>query len=239
MFVGYGRFDFDTFADFLERWVACSERSLRVRRVTFKHPVLQVVRHKISSIVPLNIEVVLSNRNRFTLKFSCKPYSYVCDCAKKARSKGYTHFTFSNYFECWSGKNVARSYKTYKANKGGCIDSEKKVCTSQSSSFCAGIGRCHFVYSVNTPPTTLTTTTKTTPTAFTNPPKTTANAAKPGVTCGTMRYPFRKLGCWREFGDRRPPRAMPELLLTARDQKSSVYAGYSFDRFNYSPFLER
>lgn len=80
---------------------------------------------------------------------------------------------------------------------------------------------------------------KTTPKVVTNPKTTPVPKGKPQVTCGNVRYKLVKLGCWREWGDARPPRAMPELILTARDKKSKVYAGYEFNRHNYAPFLER
>lgn len=91
-----------------------------------------------------------------------------------------------------------------------------------------------------TPKITAITTPKTTPTLVQSPRSTLQpTTGKPQVTCGNVKYKLVKLGCWKELGDFTPPRAMPELLLTARDKKSSVYAGYEFNRHNYAAFLER
>ena len=61
----------------------------------------------------------------------------------------------------------------------------------------------------------------------------------PTVTCYGHEYKLKKLGCWNELGDIRPPRALPELLLTARDTNSRVYAGYGLDRNDYTVFLDK
>ena len=79
---------------------------------------------------------------------------------------------------------------------------------------------------------------KTTPRVVTKP-TIPVHKGPPSVTCGNVRYKLVKLGCWSELGDSKPPRAMPELILTARDSTSKVYAGYNFDRHNYAPFLEK
>ena len=80
---------------------------------------------------------------------------------------------------------------------------------------------------------------KTTPKVITKPKTTAVHKGPPTVTCGNVRYKLVKLGCWSELGDSKPPRAMPELILTARDRTSKVYAGYDFDKHNYAPFLEK
>ena len=82
--------------------------------------------------------------------------------------------------------------------------------------------------------TTVITTQQTTPRVTTSIPK-----GPPVVQCGNVKYKLIKLGCWNELGDARPPRAMPELLLTSRDRMSHVYAGYDFDTHNYPAFLKR
>lgn len=75
---------------------------------------------------------------------------------------------------------------------------------------------------------------QTTPRVTTPDPK-----GPPVVKCGNVEYKLTKLGCWNELGDIRPPRAMPELLLTSRDKTSPFYVGYSFDTHNYAAFLKR
>ena len=84
------------------------------------------------------------------------------------------------------------------------------------------------------PPTQLQTTPKTTLKVVTSIPK-----GPPVVQCGNRKYKLKKLGCWNELGDTRPPRAMPELLLTARDRHSHVYAKYDVDSYHYATFLKR
>jgi hypothetical protein len=59
----------------------------------------------------------------------------------------------------------------------------------------------------------------------------------PKITCGNVEYELRKLGCFSERES--APRAIPELLLTARDSGSKVYAGYHIDTSNYAQFLDR
>ena len=81
---------------------------------------------------------------------------------------------------------------------------------------------------------------QTTPQILTSPRVTTPlSRGPPVVKCGNVEYKLKKLGCWNELGDFQPPRAMPELLLTSRDRKSSVYVGYDFNRHTYAAFLER
>ncbi|XP_028412299.1 uncharacterized protein LOC114535118 [Dendronephthya gigantea] len=183
---------------------------------------------------------------------------FVCDCASKTSTKGYSIFGVRKYGECWSGPKVACTYHQHgKAND--CINQKKWKCSDSSSMLCASPNSQSmyaFVLADSkddtqcgekstteaqttqkvTPITTPKTTPKVVPSSRTTLPATTG---KPQVTCGNLKYKLVKLGCWNELGDFTPPRAMPELLLTARDKSSRVYAGYEFNRHNYAAFLER
>ena len=61
----------------------------------------------------------------------------------------------------------------------------------------------------------------------------------PVIQCGNVQYKLTKLGCWKDLGDINPPRAMPELMLTARDKWSNVYAGYDYNKKQYNTFIKR
>ena len=95
---------------------------------------------------------------------------------------------------------------------------------------------------MTTPTKKMTTPTKkmTTPTKLITTPKTTTiPIGPPVIKCGNVEYKLTKLGCWKEYGHVRPPRILPELLLTAKDKTSSVYAGYEFYKQKYSDFIRR
>ena len=146
------------------------------------------------------------------------------------KSKGYSYFSLQNYFECWSGRNVARTYNKYR-DADGCIRGDKTQCNLNSLGLCAGTGGFHFVYTLETTPApkvTLPPTVKKVPTT------------KPGraltIWCGHNEYKLRKVGCWNE---QKYSRAFPELLMTARDPYKSVYVGYHVDTRNYQTFLQR
>ena len=80
----------------------------------------------------------------------------------------------------------------------------------------------------------------TTPTDKTTTAKSTQIPTGPAkIKCGNIEYKLTKLGCWKEFGHVRPPRILPELLLTAKDKSSSVYAGYEFYTQKYEDFIKR
>lgn len=194
-------------------------------------------------------------------------YRFVCDCASIVSTKGYSMFGVSQYGQCWSGPNVPCTYQQY-GRANDCVNQDKLQCSDASSKLCASPQSKSiyaFVLSDSTqgtkcgssttrphtqPKTTAVTQRQTTPAVHTAPktsrkvvtnPITTpgVSGGQPSVICGNVRYKLVKLGCWLELGDTQPPRAMPELILTARDRKSTVYAGYDFDRHNYAPFLER
>ena len=164
-----------------------------------------------------------------------------------------------SYGECWSGPNVActyqqngRAYDCINQKKWQCSDSSSKLCASRHSKsvYAFVLGDSEDATACGTKPytepqTTTIVTTKATPSPKTTPkvvtkPKTTpVFNGNPTVTCGNVRYKLIKLGCWHEWGDFRPPRAMPELILTAREKDSKVYVGYEFNRHTYAPFLQR
>jgi hypothetical protein len=77
------------------------------------------------------------------------------------------------------------------------------------------------------------------PTEIMTTPKPTIPIGPPIIRCDGVEYQLTKLGCWKDFGHLRPPRVLPELLLTARDTTSSVYAGYKFYKEEYEQFIHR
>ena len=165
-------------------------------------------------------------------------------------------FGIRSYGQCWSGDNIACTYQKHGEAINSCINQKKWICSDSSSKLCASPNSKSvyaFVLSdskdgatcatkpTNQPQKTprVTPSPKTTPKVVTYPKTTPVPKGNPSVICGTVRYKLVKLGCWKELGDSRPPRAMPELILTARDKTSKVYAGYEFYRNNYAPFLEK
>ena len=159
---------------------------------------------------------------------------FICDCAEKVRGKGYTHFSIANFFECWSGKNVANTYNLYGV-ADGCVNGDKTQCDTHNVGLCAGTGGIHFVYTLKSPnPTRIATT------ALTRRISTQAVTLAPSsglsVKCGNNIYKLRKLGCWNENAY---SKAFPELLLTATDIYNRLYAGYYLDIKNYETFLPR
>lgn len=180
-------------------------------------------------------------------------YRFVCDCASAASRKGYSIFGIRSFGECWSGPKVActyqqngRAYDCINQKKWQCSDSSSKLCASRHSksmyAFVLGDSKDATVCGTKPytePQTTRMVTTQATPSPKITPKVVTTPANPSIVTCGSVRYKLRKLGCWNEWGDSRPPRAMPELILTAREKNSKVYAGYEFNRHSYAPFLHR
>ena len=179
----------------------------------------------------------------------------MCDCIHKVNKKGYSVFGLQFYGECWSGPRAGCSYEKFGKTKG-CVNEYKDTCSDDSGLLCSGDSPTHtYVYVPADRPDVPFCPTTTPSKQQTNTPKVTPKTTlkvithpkitrpviigKPHVTCGNVRYKLMKLGCWREWGDARPPRAMPELILTARDKGSKVYSGYDFNRHNYAPFLER
>lgn len=145
--------------------------------------------------------------------------------------KGYTHFSISNYFECWSGKNVENTYNMYK-EADGCVRGDKTHCDTNNLGLCAGAGGLHFVYTLKSP--NPATSTALTPSS---PPTTLPPSSGLSIKCGYTTYKLRKLGCWNE---RDYSQAYPELLLTATDHyNQQLYAGYQLDTKNYETFLQR
>ena len=131
------------------------------------------------------------------------------------------------------------------------MDEKLRKCTDKSSRLCSGQNAedIYLYIPADTPdgltcPTTIPTTPKiTTPTKkITTPTKsitTPKSTGPPIIKCGDVEYRLTKLGCWKDLGDITPPRAMPELLLTARDKWSSVYSGYEYHKMGYEVFIKR
>ena len=163
-------------------------------------------------------------------------------------------FGLQFYGECWSGPRAACTYKTF-GNSYNCVNEKLAKCWDGSSRLCSGqnIDDIYVYIPADTPggltcPTTIPTTPKvttptkkiTTPTKLITTPKTTSTPIGPPIIkCGNVEYKLTKLGCWKDLGDISPPRAMPELLLTARDKWSSVYSGYEYHKMGYDVFIQR
>ena len=157
------------------------------------------------------------------------------------KERGYSVFGVQFYGECWSGPRAACNYKTF-GNSDNCVDEKLGKCWDKNSLLCSGKNtEDMYVYIPADTPGGLTcpTTIPTTPTKKITTPKPTIPIGPPTIKCGNVEYKLKKLGCWNELGDTRPPRAMPELLLTARDRHSHVYAKYDVDSQNYARFLKR
>ena len=92
---------------------------------------------------------------------------------------------------------------------------------------------------ITTPTTPKITTPKITTPKITTPKTTPIPTGPARIKCGNIEYQLTKLGCYKDFGHVRPPRVLPELLLTAKDTTSSVYAGYKFYKQKYEDFIHR
>ena len=195
-------------------------------------------------------------------------FRFACDCLTKVKEKGYSVFGLQFYGQCWSGPRAACHYKTFgKSYKclneklGQCLDKSSRLCSGQNAediyvyipTYTPGGLTCPTTIpttrkmttptkKMTTPTKKMTTPTKkmTTPTKLITTPKTTTiPIGPPVIKCGNVEYKLTKLGCWKEYGHVRPPRILPELLLTAKDKTSSVYAGYEFYKQKYSDFIRR
>jgi hypothetical protein len=158
--------------------------------------------------------------------------------------KGYSVFGLQFYGECWSDPRAGCNYKKFgKAN--GCANENHGRCSDDTTMLCSGDNARHsYVYvpansHVPLCPTTIPTQPTTTPKIHTIPKTTPTPVGPPIIKCGNIEYQLTKLGCWKEFGHVRPPRVLPELLLTAKDTKSSVYAGYKFYKQKYGDFIHK
>lgn len=81
-----------------------------------------------------------------------------CQCAKKARDKGYKVFGLQFYGECWSDENGLQTYQKFgKANEKKCImdllyknnQYEWKYCDMASDQPCIGQDSTNYVYVLN------------------------------------------------------------------------------------------
>ena len=81
-----------------------------------------------------------------------------CQCAKKARDKGYKVFGLQFYGECWSDENGLQTYQKFgKANDKKCImdllyknnQYEWKYCDMASDQPCIGQDSTNYVYVLN------------------------------------------------------------------------------------------
>jgi hypothetical protein len=158
---------------------------------------------------------------------------------KKVQEKGYTVFGLHFYGECWSGVRAGCTYDRF-GKASGCVNENHATCYDDTTRLCSGNSPKHtYVYvPADTPdaslcPTTIPPTTLKLPTTKPIP------IGPPKIKCGNIEYQLTKLGCWKDFGHLRPPRVLPELLLTARDTTSSVYAGYKFYKERYEQFIHR
>ena len=162
------------------------------------------------------------------------------------KERGYSVFGVQFYGECWSGPRAACNYKTF-GKSDNCVDEKLGKCWDKNSLLCSGKNtEDMYVYiPADTPggltcPTTIPTTLKiTTPTKKITTPKPTIPIGPPTIKCGDVEYKLTKLGCWKDYGHIRPPRVLPELLLTAKDTTSSVYAGYTFYKEEYKDFIHK
>ena len=156
-------------------------------------------------------------------------------------------FGLQFYGECWSGPRAACTYKTFgKSYK--CLNEKLGQCRDKSSRLCSGQNTEDiYVYIPTDTPGGLTcpATIPTTPPKITTPTPTkkittpTIPTGPPKIKCGNVEYKLTKLGCWKDLGHITPPRAMPELLLTARDKWSNVYVGYDYHKMGYEVFINR
>lgn len=179
----------------------------------------------------------------------------MCDCVAAVNKKGYSVFGLQFYGECWSGPRAACSYKTF-GKSHNCVNEKLGECTDKSSRLCSGKNTEDvYVYvPANIPGglTCPTTQPQTTPEVFTTTPDiittypttptiptTPIPTGPPVIQCDNVEYRLTKLGCWKDLGHLTPPRAMTELLLTAKDKWSSVYAGYDYKKMRYDVFINR
>ena len=161
----------------------------------------------------------------------------MCDCVNKVNKKGYSVFGLQFYGECWSGPRVGCNYKKFgQANE--CVNEKLKICSDSTSRLCAGHSSQETYVYVPTYPPPVELCPSTPPTSITTVPTPTPTGP-PSLKCGNVEYKLRKLGCWSERSDSGMPRAIPELMLTARDRKSNVYAGYQINRSNYAQFIKK
>lgn len=160
--------------------------------------------------------------------------------------------------ECWSGPRAACDFRTF-GSSTSCQDENSALCQDTSPALCSGLLSNVYVYTVSpsvpTCPTTIPSTPKTTHAISTTTESLTTSTERtttpsqaittpiptgpPILSCGTYELKLTKLGCWQEFGHIRPPRLLPELLLTARDPSSNVYAGYQYNVGSYHDFIKR
>ena len=151
--------------------------------------------------------------------------------------KGYSVFGLQFYGECWSGPRVGCTYNKFgPANE--CVNENLSKCSDSSSRLCSGHSSQEtYVYvPIYPPPAELCPSTP--PTSISTRPTPTPTGP-PTLRCGNVVYKPIKLGCWNELGATMPPKAIPELLLTSRDEMSSVYVGYKFDENDYVNFIRR
>ena len=161
----------------------------------------------------------------------------MCDCVEKVNKKGYSVFGLQFYGECWSGPRVGCTYKKF-GEAYECVNENQRKCYDTTSRLCSGHSSQEmYVYVPKyPPPVDLCPTTP--PTSITTIP-TPKPTGPPMIQCGTIQYKLTKLGCWNELGDTMPPRALSELLLTARDKKSSVFVGYEYEKLKFENFIRR
>ena len=153
------------------------------------------------------------------------------------------------YGECWSGPQVSCTYQKFGQSDGCVNENINQKCSDKSNQICSGHSKEEiYVYvpshlsvkatcPTTTPVITQPTPSITPPTSSITRMTPTDTPTNPKVRCNNVEYELRKLGCWSERES--PPRAIPELLLTARDPRSVFYAGYDIDTSNYAQFLDR
>jgi hypothetical protein len=75
-------------------------------------------------------------------------FRLLCDCAKKAQSRGYKYIGLQYYAECWTSSEPEPQYdKDGPADAGKCVNAEFRAC-SQNDTACVGSTRANFVYKV-------------------------------------------------------------------------------------------
>ncbi|XP_028410487.1 uncharacterized protein LOC114533162 [Dendronephthya gigantea] len=96
-------------------------------------------------------DLIFNHRDQIDwLNFGIFISELVCDCAKKAKEKGFTYFGLQFYGECWGSEKAGLTFAKYGKTER-CWNGNYSKCQKSDKGHCVGRDNANFVFKLSAP----------------------------------------------------------------------------------------